>query len=258
MTKRILFLLLAAALALSACGGGETAPTSDPNAVMTLAFATVNASFTLTALAVPTHTPLPTETPTSTPEPTPSVFEPTTLLTGSVNTGVAYCRFGPEQVYVARYGLRFGKSLEVIGRTSASDWLLVREVGGATAKSCWISAPLLAVTGDLATLAVAPVTWVTSQKYPPPSNILATRNGSAINLTWEPVKVDQNDIYNEGRYLLEVWLCQGGVLSRSLVSVKGAQANLTDEPGCAEPSHGQLYTSTRDGYSIPAPITPWP
>lgn len=257
MTKRILFLLLAATLALSACGG-ETAPTSDPNAVMTLAFATVNASFTQTALAVPTNTPLPTETPTSTPEPTPSVFEPTVILSGSVNTGVAYCRFGPEQVYVARFGLRMNKALDIIGRTQASDWLLVRDVGGSTAKSCWISAPLLTVQGDVATLAVAPVVWITSQKYPPPANIVAARNGSTITITWDVVQVEKSDLYLEGRYLLEVWTCKAGVLSRNLISVKAAQTDFTDEPGCSEPSHGQIFTATRDGYSIPAPITPWP
>ena len=30
-----------------------------------------------------------------------------------------------------------------------------------------------------------------------------------------------------------------------------------DQPGCAEPSHGQISTATRSGYSQPAPI-PWP
>ena len=258
MKKRILFLLFAAALALSACGGGEAATPSDPNAIMTLAFATVNASFTQTALAVPTNAPLPTETPSPTAEPKPGAFEPTVILPGSVNTGVVYCRFGPEQVYVARFGLRLGKTLDVIGRNEASDWLLVREVGGATAKSCWVSAPLLTVQGDLATLAVAPVTWVTTQKYPPPANIVATRDGSKVTLKWDPVQVQKSDLYIEGRYLLEVWLCKGGVLARSLISVKIAQASLADEAGCSEPSHGQIFTSTRDGYSLPAPIAPWP
>jgi hypothetical protein len=224
---------------------------------MTLAFATVNASFTQTALAAPTSTPPSTETPSPTAEPQSSSFEPSIILSGSVNTSIAYCRFGPEQIYVARFGLRFGKTLEVIGRTDASDWLLVREVGGA-AKSCWISAPLLTIQGDIATLAVAPVVWITSQKYPPPANVVATRNGSTVIITWELVKIDNRDIYLEGSYLLEVWLCESGVLSRSLVSVKEAQSVLTDEAGCSEPSHGQIFTATRSGYSLPAPITPWP
>ncbi len=61
MTKKILLTLLSASFVLSACGGDTTPdPALDPNLAMTAAFATVNAAFTQTALAVPTTPPTPT------------------------------------------------------------------------------------------------------------------------------------------------------------------------------------------------------
>ncbi len=254
MHKRIFLTFLMAAILLSACGQAE--PPLDPNAAMTQAFATVNAAFTQTALAVPTNTLAPAETATPTAPPKPGAFEPTAILSVTVNTGVAWCRFGPDPVYVARFGLRFGKTLEAIGRTEAGDWLLVREVGGG-AKGCWTSASLMTVQGDIFSLAVAPVVWVTTQKYPPPSNVAATRAGDQVQISWSDVTIEKSDIYTEGRFLLEVWLCNGGVLASSLVGTKDLTLTLTDQTGCAEPSHGQIYTATRDGYSLPAPI-PWP
>ena len=242
------------ALFLSACGQAE--PTIDPNQAMTQAFATVNAAFTQTALANPTNTPAPTETPTPTAPPQPTAFVPPTILSITVNTGVAYCRFGPDPVYVARFGLRYGKTLEAIGRNEPGDWLLVREVGGA--KSCWSSASLFSVSGEVFSLAVAPVVWVTTEKYPPPASVNAARAADQVQVTWSEVTIsDIRDIYLEGRYLVQVWSCNGGVLVPSLIGTNELTATFIDQPGCAEPSHGQVYTSTKDGYSLPAPI-PWP
>jgi hypothetical protein len=70
--RLILFLLLTAALLLTACNVGATpAPTVDVNAINTAAVATamgqISAQFTQTALAAPSPTPLPTDTPISLP-----------------------------------------------------------------------------------------------------------------------------------------------------------------------------------------------
>jgi hypothetical protein len=66
-SRRILFILLSAALALGACNVGATpAPTIDANAINTAAFGTavaqIAAQQTQTALAAPSNTPAPTNT----------------------------------------------------------------------------------------------------------------------------------------------------------------------------------------------------
>lgn len=81
--KRILLTLLLLAAILTACApDAPPAPTLDPNAAMTQAFATVNAAMTATALSsAPTETPVPTATPTrSGPPPAlPPVFQSSAL-----------------------------------------------------------------------------------------------------------------------------------------------------------------------------------
>ena len=62
------FVILAAAVALSACGNAATPePTPDMDAFATSAVQTVEARYTETALAMPTETPAPTYTPVSLP-----------------------------------------------------------------------------------------------------------------------------------------------------------------------------------------------
>jgi acetyl esterase/lipase len=83
MNKRVFLVIPIATLLFSACGLAQpSTPTPDPALVMTQAFATVNASFTQTALAAPTATP------TATPYPTVLAAPPTT---GMVLKDVTYC-----------------------------------------------------------------------------------------------------------------------------------------------------------------------
>jgi hypothetical protein len=69
------------AILLTACSSRATpAPTIDPNAAMTQAFATVNAALTATAQsAAPTETPIPTATIPRTPPALPPVFQSSAL-----------------------------------------------------------------------------------------------------------------------------------------------------------------------------------
>ncbi len=254
MNIRTITLYVVLASLLAACGGSSQ-PTADPNVIMTVAFATVNASGTQTALAVPTNTPTATPPPTPTFPPQPTEFVPASFFPATVNTAVAYCRFGPNTVYVAKFGLRFGAGLEAIGRTELGDWLFVRNPGGA--KGCWVSTSLLSLQGDVSTLAVAPIVWVSTDKYPPPADAKAVRSGDQVVITWSAVTVVPRDTYYEGPYLLEAWVCSGGQIVRQLVGSTELTLTVVDQAGCAEPSKGLLYTATREGYSAPATIT-WP
>jgi hypothetical protein len=255
MIKRILFTLFIAAFALSACGGNATPdPALDPVLAMTQAFATVNAAFTQTAFAIPTNTPAPTETPTPTMPPQPTQFTPTVTLTVSV-TVPANCRFGPSTTYAGPGGFRTGKVLEAIGRDASGQWLLVREAGGK--KSCWVNIIALSVQGDIATLAIAPVQLLINPDYPPPSNITATRNGDQVRIAWSEVPLQPQVTYIDSHYFLELWVCNGGQLTYTILATQDLTVTVTDQPGCAEASHGLLYTTTREGYSAPA-VIPWP
>jgi hypothetical protein len=254
MNKRIFLTFLMAALILSACGQSKPDPALDPVLAMTQAFATVDASFTQTALAIPTNTPAPTETPTNTPPPKPTAFTPTVVLTAVVTTP-SNLRFGPSTVYAGPGGVRTGKTLEVIGRNAAGDWLLIREPGGK--KSSWIYATNLTVTGDLSTLAIAPVVLIITPNYQAPTNIKAARAADQVQVSWDAVTINYKDAYPESTYFIEAWTCSGGQLTYNIFATKDLAIIIPDQPGCSEPSHGLVHTTTRDGYSAPGEI-PWP
>jgi hypothetical protein len=242
------------AVLLSACGGDATPdPALDPVLAMTAAFATVNASFTQTALAVPTN-PAPTETPTPAAPLQPTQFTPTVILPVTV-TAPANLRFGPSTVYAGPGGARTGKVLEAIGRDASSQWLLVREPGGN--KSSWVNIIAVSVQGDINTLAIAPVELIFTPNYPPPSNVTATRNGDQVQIAWSEVPVQPQVVYLDSHYFLELWLCSGGQLTYTILATNDLTISVTDQAGCATASHGLIHTTTKEGYSQPATI-PWP
>jgi hypothetical protein len=242
------------AMLLSACGGNATPdPALDPNLAMTAAFASVYASFTQTALAIPTLPPAPTETPVPA-VPQPTQFTPTVILPVTVTVG-ANLRFGPSTVYAGPGGARSGKVLEAIGRDASGQWLLVREPGGK--KSSWINIITISVQGDVNSLAIAPVELIITPNYPPPSNITATRNSDQVQISWGEVPLTPQVTYIDSHYFLELWLCTGGQLTYTILATNDLFITVTDQPGCAEASHGLLHTTTREGYSQPATI-PWP
>ena len=254
MTNRILLVLLLTMLVLSACGSSTPDPALDPVLVMTQAFATVNASFTQTALALPTNTPAPTATPTLAAPTAPPEFVPTVILQLVVGT-LANCRFGPNTVYAGVGGVRSGKLLEAIGRDASGQWLLVRDSGGQ--KACWVSAALMSVNGDITTLAVAPVKLIFTDLYLPPGNITVSRNADQVQIGWADVPLQPKDIWIESHFLLEAWTCSGGQLVFKQFDTNDLSITIPDQPGCTEASHGQIYTASRQGYSVPANI-PWP
>lgn len=93
MKPKVIYLLLAGALLLTACGGSdaEATPTLDPDAIQTQAVETFSAVLTQTALAAPTDTPVPTLTASATFAPftastagtLPVVSQPTVAATAS-------------------------------------------------------------------------------------------------------------------------------------------------------------------------------
>ena len=254
MSARSILSFTLIALLLTACGSAPSQPTADPNLVMTVAFATVYAAGTQTALAMPTNTPTETPQPTATIPPLPTDFVPAVILPAVV-TAPANVRFGPGVQYAGPGGLRTGKTLEVVGRNAAGDWLLIREVGGQ--KTSWVYAPNLTVQGDIASLAIAPVVLPITPNYQPPTNIKAARAGDQVQVVWDAVTVQLKDAYLGSTYFIEAWVCSGGQIVYNVFATKDTFIVIPDQPGCAEASRGNVYTTTREGYSQPASI-PWP
>jgi hypothetical protein len=143
-----------AVLAGAGCTSGEpevaqVPPTKTPKPTFTwtpewtatpIVFATATPAIPPTPEA--TETPVPTEVPpTPTPEPAPS-------LTADQEVNI---RSGPGTSYPRLGALAAGDSYEILGKNAAGDWLQFVYDGDAA----WVSADMVAVSGDLGAVEVA-------------------------------------------------------------------------------------------------------
>ncbi|MCQ3936182.1 MAG: hypothetical protein DPW18_03940 [Chloroflexi bacterium] len=252
--KPILTLLIPL-LILTACAPAST-PTSDlfPAA----GGLSQPASFTPAALApteTQTSTPLPpTATDTATPTPTP-----VDSLKAAVAADKLVCRYGPGANYL--YLIAFNKTtpLRLIGRAAGNDWVLVEN----GQQDCWVNSQFIEVKdGDPDTLrSVYPDGFklIVSPYYGPTTVLSAAREGSEVTITWMEVVVSPGKYENEAMfpYLVEVWVCRDGEIVFDTLGSRVPFITVTDEPGCAEPSHGRVYIQEKHGYAGPAEI-PWP
>ena len=231
---------------------------------------------TFTPTLIPTLTP--TQTPTFTPAPAAGgVSAPDTASGGSsgssgggegfaIFSGVVQadhlsCRYGPGASYLYNYGLIKGNEVQVLGRNDASTWVYI-QFGDAI--KCWVNAKFLEVAGDINSLESvypdkAPLILFSHPKFPPPANVQAARSGDRVVITWVGYELALGDRESAESpiYLVETWTCQAGQIVFTASGVFEEVAVITDELGCAEPSHGQVYIAHKDGYIGPVQI-PWP
>lgn len=234
--------------------------TRAPTATLTL-----TATFTLTATATPTPTPSTTvtETPTGAATPTPT-FVP--LLRGVMREH-AYCFYGPGRIYLYFYGLSRGVTVEATGRNEDGSWIYVQFPGvkEGTTWRCWFAAGSLALESDPLSLQpvypdiVGPPISGNPAGYPHLKNVGAVRNGDNVTISWDPYLIPLGDREGESSplYLLEVWVCRNGQLVFAPHGLNDPSFTVTDEPGCAEPSHGRVWMSEKHGYIGPEEID-WP
>jgi hypothetical protein len=208
------------------------------------------------AIAPPTETPLPTPTEIITPEPVAS-------LNAVVEADQLSCRYGPGGVYLYHYGLIKGNPLEVIGRAETADgtWLLVNFGGD---RPCWVNAKYVQVEGEVPSLAQvypenAALILFSHPNFPPVSDVEATRSGSQVYISWKGYELALGDRESaeSPQYLVEAWTCQAGKIVFTSYGAFEESAVITDEAGCSEPSHGQVFIAHKDGYVGPV-IIPWP
>ena len=242
----------------------------------------VTPTFRPTLTFVPTATSTPTRTPTSTLTFTPApaaggVSAPDTASggsSGSVGGGEGFaifsgvvqadhlsCRYGPGASYLYNYGLIKGNQVQVVGRNEAGTWVYIQF--GDTLK-CWVNAKFLEVAGDINSLESvypekAPLILFSHPKFPPPANVQAARSGDRVVITWVGYELALGDRESAESpiYLVETWTCQAGQIVFTAAGVFEEVSVITDEAGCAEPSHGQVYIAHKDGYIGPIQI-PWP
>ncbi len=219
--------------------------------------ASQTASVTLTDIL--TETPLPSET--ASPIPSNTSLPTVESLNAKVTADRLSCRYGPGPEYLYLFAFRATANIKLIGRVDAENWnwvLVENKV------PCWVKADFLAVEGDIKSL---PVVYPGSAKLPitpyyPPSEVTSTKRNNLTNeitVSWAEIPVSLGDYEDDSMqtYIIEVWRCEAGQLIFDPLATRVPYVTFVDEPGCSQPSHGQVWVQEKHGYAGPAEI-PWP
>src|SRR5687768_15319136 len=267
--KNFYFLILFLTTTL-ACTPSNESPTASSSPIAADTSTSIPASETFTPIPTLTFTltPLPTATDavTSTPnaptETATSVPIPTVeSLKAKVTAERLSCRYGPGPEYLYLFALRQTANIKLIGRVDAENWHWVMVENQV---NCWVSAEFLEIQGDPLSL---PVVYPGIAKLPitpyyPRSEVLSAERNAATNeitISWVEVPISAGDFEDDSMqtYIIELWRCEDGQVIFDPLATRVAFIRFVDEPGCAEPSHGQVWVQEKHGYAGPAEI-PWP
>lgn len=223
-----------------------------------------------------THTPTITATSTPTLTSTPSItLTPTVTLTPTISATAtispsptfdfpdvvvnqqAHCRYGPAQAYLHAADLYPGDTGTVRGRFNLSNWLFIKF--DKLNYFCWVAPSVVDVTGDITRIRYTePLLPGPSIYYKAPNNVVVTRDGNKITITWDQVHMTSD---KDRGYFLDLFVCQDGNYLWWPVSFPHQETTsytVKDEKGCSEPSGGTIYTVEKHGYSSPKTIPGWP
>ncbi len=254
--KKILT-LLSLILFISACG-----PSPEEEATMTAAAWTATSTLTPTSTATltltPSLTPTLTHTPTITFTPTVTTTPTFAFPTVEVTAAQAHCRHGPNIAYLHAADLYTGDTGTVRSRWYLSKWLYVKF--DKLDYFCWVAPSVVEVSGDLEAvikLNELDLTRIGSNQYGAPKNVVATRNGAQVTISWNQV----NMTYDKDRgYFLDLFVCQDDAYLWWPISFPNQYTTnytIKDEAGCPVDSGGVIYTVEKHGYSEPKTIV-WP
>jgi hypothetical protein len=270
--RNLLFVVLAAAVILSACAASPTiqpSPTLPPPTLTP----TSSATSTVTVTPAPTDTPTPTftATHTATITLTPTVTLTPTITTTPTRTSTptftpsptrdypdvvvkeqANCRYGPSVAYLYRWGLYEGDTAEVHGRNWNGTWYWIKPFN--LERHCWASEIVFKERIDPKTVPFVQHVLPKTTFAGPPSHVKARRDGNQVIITWESVTL--SDDKRRGN-LLEVTQCINGGLIFQPYHTDESTITVQDDPGCDKPSGALLYTAEKHGYSDPVQV-PWP
>jgi hypothetical protein len=238
-------------LFVSAC-----APSTEEPSTVTATAITATAAETKTSTPTLTVTPTKTLTPTLAFTPTVTATPTFEFPTVTVNQQ-AHCRYGPSVAYLHAADLYPDDVGTVRGRYIYSNWLYIKF--DKLNYFCWVAPSVVDVVGDVSTVAYKDLNLqsIGSNMYGPSKNVTAVRDGNKVSISWEQVKMTEDD---DRGYLLELFVCQDTIYkwwTDSYPDQFTTSYTVTDEAGCAQPSSGKLYTVEKHGFSEPA-IIPWP
>lgn len=258
--RRLLLIFLILNLAALACNLpalGVNPPTATPlPASATLEDSpTPNASPSPSATLTPTGTPEPSLTPTITatlgPSPTPTFTFPAVTVNKQ-----AHCRYGPNIAYLHAADLYAGDKGTVRGRFQLSKWLLVKF--DKLKYFCWVAPSVVDVSGNLSTVRFTEVVLPgPSVLYNPPHNVVITRDGDRVHISWDVVPMTDDD---DRGYFLDLMVCQGGAYLWYPVALANRDITsytIKDVAGCPASSGGTLYAVEKHGYTRPVTLK-WP
>jgi hypothetical protein len=209
----------------------------------------------VTPALTPPSTFTPSPFPTVSGSPAPTSQPPTVTILAHSD-----CMYGPGPGYLYKYSVATDTLMEAIGRNQDGSWVYIQPVAGWN--PCWIQASMVTLAnGDIDGLPIVYSSLPYSNQYNPP-DATAHREGNEVTISWKAVWMSLDDYRG---YLIEAWICQGGVqIFDPVVYTPPLESNtgtlsvkLTDEPGCSLPSIGRIYSAQKQGYSYWNTI-PWP
>ena len=252
--KIILLILLFA----SACAPSTGQPATPTAATITITTESLTETPEPTPTASSTATSEPTNTATPTIELSPTVTAtPTFAFPVATVNKQAHCRYGPSVAYLHAADLYPGDTGTVRSRYIYSNWLYIKF--DKLNYFCWVAPSIVDVVGDVSTVAYKELDLqsIGSNMYGPPNNVTAVREGNQVTISWDHVEMTED---KDRGYLLELFVCQDTIYkwwTDSYPDQYNTSYTVQDEPGCAQPSSGKLYTVEKHGFSAPA-IIPWP
>lgn len=214
-----------------------------PTPVPSTATETLTPTNTPTATATATTTPTPTNTATPTLTPTYAIWR------AEVLPEKLTCRYGPGAMYLYKYGLNGTSVLDVIGRNELGTWILLQAIGGNN--PCWVNSSFMDVRGEV--MSIEPVDphivmpW--SPYYAALTGVSATRDGDTVTVFWNQLVLRAGDSAEQVPYILEAWVCVDGEIVFTPIGAYFLAADVEDEAGCDEPSHGRVLGAEKHGYT---------
>ena len=112
------------------------------------------------------------------------------------------------------------------------------------------------IHGDVMSLAPATLPLPQSPYYGPVTGVESERSGDTVIISWNPISLKAGDDSLQYPYLIEAWLCHGGQLSFEAIGSWETIVTVTDEAGCADPSHARVYGVEKHGYTAWVTV-PW-
>jgi hypothetical protein len=224
-------------------------PTPIPTSTLTL---TPTETLTPTSSPTPTNTSTLTPTPTNTSPPTPTPTATHDFPYGIGRFFHAWCRYGPASAYLFRWDIQEGDHVEILYRNFDGSYLWVHPLD--TYAYCWTHNTVLEIYGDISQLVEYYPPLPITTYIGPIDQAYAYRSGNEVVMEWPSYYLSEDK--NRG-WLLELYLCQDGVLTWAAFQTDYPTYTVIDEPGCSGESGGTVRIAEKHGYTEPT-IIPWP